>query len=126
MAFNRFFDEEIGRAAQLSCVNDGAIADAKAYGFELDDEAEDFSGIAAGIYDAFLKEMDAGKTVLFRVRRVADGEEHLVTPTDTPIVLSMFPGSVVARIRFMPGKKVLTARLLSGTGTLYLVPIVPL
>lgn len=126
MAFNRFFDEEIGRAAQRSCLNDGAILDAGAYGLPLDDEADDFSDIAPGIYDAFLQGMSASATVLFRLRRTTAGTEELVTPTTSPVVLSMFPGNVVARIRVLPGQKVLTARLLSGTGTLFLVPVVQL
>jgi len=124
--FNRVFDEEIGRTAQLSCLNDGAIQDAGTYGLALDSDAENFPDIAPGIYDAFLDGMDATKTVLFRVRRTTTGTEDLTTPTGTPQTLSMFPGNVVVRIRVMPGNKILTARLLSGTGTLFLVPVVPL
>ncbi len=126
MAFNRAFDEEVGRTAQLSCLNDGAIQDAGTYGLELDGDPENFSNIAPGIYDAFLAGGDATKTVLFRVRRTSSETEDLITPTDTPQILSMFPGNVVARIRVLPGQKIIAARLLSGSGTLFLVPVVPL
>lgn len=65
-------------------------------------------------------------TVLLRVRRAGGGSEPLDTPTVPPQVLSKFPKSVVAQIRVMPGNKVVTARPLSGTGTLFFVPVVPL
>jgi len=119
VAFNRYFDEEIGRAAQLSCLNDGS----NTYGLDLTDTTETLDDVASGIYDVFLAGMSASATVLLRSGRASDS---LTTPTSTPQDLAMFPGSKIARIRVWPGNKVVSARLLTGTGTLYLVQVVEL
>ncbi len=120
MAFNRIFDEEIGRAAQLSCLNDGTHT----YGLGLTDTTNTLTDIVPGIYDVFLDGMSASATVLLKPGRSSDS---LVEPTSTPRDIAMFPGSVMARIRVLPGQNVLSARLLtSGTGTLFLVQVVEL
>jgi hypothetical protein len=125
MAFNRFFDEEIGRTAQLSCLNDGAINDIDTRGLALTATADELSDVAPGIYDAFLAGMSAAATVLLHVGRT--DADPLDDPLTTPGRVTMFPGSIVARIRVMPGQKVVKARLLvSGSETLYLVPVVGL
>lgn len=125
MAFDRRFDEEIGRAAQLSCLNDGAIGDVNTRGLALTATADQLTDVDPGIYDAFIAGMSAAATVLLRVGRSATAP--LDDPLTTPGRVTMFPGSVVARIRVMPGNKVVRARLLtSGNETLYLVPVVGL
>jgi len=120
MAFNRYFDEEIGRAAELSCLNDGS----NTYGLGITDTTSTIDETAPGIYDVFLAGMSAAATVLLTSGRESDA---LVEPTTTPQDVAMFPGNVVARIRVWPGNKVLSARLLtSGSGTLFLVQVVEL
>lgn len=125
MAFNRIFDEEIGRAAQLSCLNDGNIGDVDTRGLALTETPDELTDVVPGIYDAFIVGMNPSATVLLHVGRT--DTEPLDDPLTTPGRVTMFPGSVVARIRVMPGNKVLRARLLtSGSETLYLVPVVGL
>ena len=125
MTFNRAFDEETGRAAQLSCLNDGNITDVLTRGLTITDTADALTDVAPGIYDVFLAGMNAAATVLLYVGRSTS--EALDDPLTTPGRVTMFPGNVVARIRVQPGKKVVKARLLvSGTEALYLVPVVGL
>lgn len=124
MPFTRLFDEEVDRAAVQGCLNDGAIAGVESYCLALTAAASDLSDIAPGVYHVFLAGMSPAATVLLAVTRSGDA---LVAPVPgTPQLVTMFPGNVVARIRVLPGRKVVSARLLSGTGSLYLVPVVAL
>lgn len=125
MPFNRVFDEEIGRAAANACLNDGAVLDLNTYCLGLTTTDAEIASVAPGIYHAFIAGMSAAATVLITVTRET---ETIPVPVDgTPAVATIFPGNVVARIRVLPGKKVVTARLLvTGAEDLYLVPVVGL
>lgn len=80
MAFNRYFDEEIGRAAQLSCLNDGS----NTYGLDLTDTTETLDDVAPGIYDVFLAGMSASATVLLRSGRASDPSRFSAWPGRAP------------------------------------------
>lgn len=124
MPFDRMFDEEVDRAAVEGCLNDGDIQGVKTYVLSLSNSSSHLSDVAPGIYRVFLDGLSPSATVLLRVGRASDS---LTSPTSaSPASLSMFPGSDVVRIRVLPGNTFVSARMLTGTGDLYFVPVVAL
>lgn len=128
MAYERIFDEESTRAGALACINDGFGM--YPYGLSVGTSIASLEGVTPGIYRVFLAGMDAAQVVV-------------VMTTDTPMTgvwvlpdpgggegvddrpFSLFPGNVVERIRVLPIQRVVNAQISSGTGMLYLVPVVP-
>lgn len=128
MTYQRVFDEEPTRVSEISCVNDGW--NTPSYAFALTTSDLTVEGVAPNIYRAFLDGMDPAATVAFMTRRISGSSITLPapnTPTPTPPVpefVTLFPGNTMVRIRVMAGKQVLVLRMVSGTGTLYLVPTI--
>ena len=127
MAYQRTFDEEIARTAALACINDGMVSQNGSYGVPLSTTTASVDDVAPGIYRAFIAGMDPSLVVALTITASAETvTPPTVTlpasPTTAPVAI--FPGSVVERIRVLAGFQSINALLVSGTATLYLVPIV--
>lgn len=126
MGFDRIFDEEIARTAMLACVNDCLTSEIGSYGVSLSTTTVSIEGVAPGIYRAFLAGMDPSLVVALTTRRETEAitlPAVSATPSPTGDSIALFPGSVVERVRVVVGYQVLNVRLVSGTATLYLVPV---
>lgn len=125
MAYQRFFDEEIARTAALACINDASFGLLQSYALDLSTTTATISDVAPGVYRVFLAGMDPSLVVAVVVAsgtKTVDIPTSGSTPTfDDPPCL--FPGNVVERLRVIGGLQTVNARLVSGTATLYLVPV---
>lgn len=125
MAYQRFFDEEMTRAGDLACIND-VIGQLQSYALDLSTTTASIEDVPPGIYRAFLAGMDPSLVVAVVVAsstRTVDLPTSGSTPTfeDPPC---LFPGNAVERLRVIGGVQTVNARLVSGSATMYLVPVV--
>ena len=128
MGYQRLFDEEIARVAALACINDGAFGpSSSSYALALSTTTLSVADIPPAIYRVFLEGMDASLVVALSLR----SSSATITlpsvgppPTASSEPVALFPGSVVERVRVFAGLQTLNVRLVSGTATLYLVPVV--
>lgn len=128
MGYQRLFDEEIARVAALACINDGAFGpSSSSYAVALSTSTVSVADIPPAVYRAFLDGMDSSLVVALSLR---PSSATITLPSVGPppvkslYPVALFPGSVVERVRVLAGFQTLNVRLVSGTGTLYLVPIV--
>lgn len=129
MGYQRFYDEEQTRVSELACVND--CMSLPAYVLSLTTTVLSVDDIAPCIYRAFLEGMDGSLTVALTLSGTADAvplptpnawpPSGPPVPSDDPVAI--FPGNRVVRVRVMAGLQTLNVRMISGTGMLYLVPV---
>jgi hypothetical protein len=130
MGYQRFFDEEPTRVSEVACVNDGTSL--YSYVLSLTTTVLSVDDVAPCIYRAFLEGMDGSLTVALTTSRTT-GSVPLptpnawsptpTTPTKSSDPVAIFPGNQVVRVRVMAGLQTLNVRMISGTGMLYLVPV---
>ncbi len=133
MGYQRLHDEEPTRVSEIACINDG---EGPSYALSLTTTDLTVNDLAPNIYRAFLEGMDPSLTVALTTRRQPDATGVTLpvantwggTPTDpegSEHPVAIFPGNTMVRVRVMAGKQTLIVRMISGTGTLYLVPTIP-
>jgi len=127
MGYQRFFDEEPTRVSELACVNDGTSL--PSYVLSLTTTDLHVDDVAPCIYRAFLEGMDGSLTVALTTSRTSatvalpsHSPPSAPTPSSDPVAI--FPGNVMVRVRVQAGLQTLNIRMISGTGTLYLVPVI--
>ena len=108
----------------MTCINDRVLQGRKSYALSLDEDAQAFQ-VDAGIYLVWLDGLDPFRTVLLTTQATA-GSPVVEVPDSSGKVSAAFPGSLVERLRVVPTHRYIVARLGSGEGTLYLVPLVAL
>lgn len=124
MSWQQDFDPEVTEASARACLTDVALTgDGVTYKLPLNTTSAHWT-LAPGIYRVFLAGRDATATVLLN-----QGTDSSVTAVDpssatSPEVTVAFAGDETVRIRVPSGIPELAARLLSGSGSLYLTRVV--
>ena len=124
MGYEPHFDPDVDQVSTMTCINDRVLQGRKSYALSLDEDAQAFQ-VDAGIYLVWLDGLDPFRTVLLTTQATA-GSPVVEVPDSSGKVSAAFPGSLVERLRVVPTHRYIVARLVSGEGTLYLVPLVAL
>ncbi|MBK6530896.1 MAG: hypothetical protein IPN17_19475 [Deltaproteobacteria bacterium] len=127
MGYQRGFDEEIGRAASLACINDGMMGQMESFALDVDTSTQNVTISRPGIYRVFLKGSDPSKTVAIMVPFVGGSSPTVTLPTSGSggEPCRVFAGDQTVLVRITAGFPTVFATLDAGSGTLYFVGIVP-
>lgn len=124
MAYEPLYDPDQAIDSTISCLNDRALQGKNSYALSVSTNAMPVTLAVGGIYMVFLDGLDPTKTISLSVGAASS------TPTlptnGSPSNVVVFPGGAVERIRVPPSRLVVSAMLSTGSGTLYLVPLVTL
>lgn len=123
MGYQREFDPEIGEESLRACVNDAALGGATSYALSLSATSATVQ-VEPGIYRVFLDGMSAAAVVA--IETGGSGVTASLPSTSSPTSSSVFAGNTEVRLRVQPDGTTVAAVLGTGSGTLYLVPVVML
>lgn len=123
MGYQREFDPEIGEESLRACVNDAALGGATSYALSLSASSASVQ-VEPGIYRVFLDGMSAAAVVA--IETGGSGVTASLPSTSSPTSSSVFAGNTEVRLRVQPDGTTVAALLGTGSGTLYLVPVVML
>ncbi|MBI5515798.1 MAG: hypothetical protein HY909_18595 [Deltaproteobacteria bacterium] len=113
---------ESGEASAVACINDLTDATVLAFSLSLSTSAAATGKLTAGIYLVFLDGLDPTKNVILRTAPTSSSPAA-TTPDTSGQNTAIFPGSSVERVRVRTDRPYVVAKLSTGTGTLYLVPL---
>jgi len=123
MGYQREFDPEIGEESLRACVNDAVLGGAKSYALSLSTTSATVQ-VEPGIYRVFLDGMSASAVVAIKTGDT--GVAASLPSTSSSTSSGVFAGNTEVRLRVQPDGTTVAAVLGTGTGTLYLVPVVML
>lgn len=124
MAYEPLYDPEQSVDSTLTCLNDRALQGKASYALTVGTTAASVTLTTGGIYMAFLDGLDPTKTLALVVDATSQTPAFPTSGSSANVVL--FPCGSVERIRVPPTRLIVSAKLSSGSGTLYLVPLVTL
>lgn len=109
-------------ASAVACINEVTDINGRAYSMALTINASASPKLVPGIYLVFLDGLDATKNVVLATAATSSSPS-VSTPDSSGQNAAIFPGSSVERIRVLANRTFVVAKLSTGTGTLYLVPL---
>lgn len=123
MGYQREFDPEIGEESLRACVNDAVLNGATSHALSLSATSASVQ-VEPGIYRVFLDGMSGAAVVA--IETGGSGVTASLPSTSSPTSSSVFAGNTEVRLRVQPDGTTVAAVLGTGSGTLYLVPVVML